>query len=275
MTKLLPELQQSQYEVSDSLWTEISSEITRLRGLINSGAELQPNDVKKVQSLAKQVRDYGTIYRREITTQASNYKSLLDNELEQLGYGVIENYVNTKRTEQHNETNQRLNAKLQHFNTIVRGALANTTYLKVSSIAQFVANSLISRFPKLNSGAISKEINNWTPIESVVTNIINEAETLFVSYPVLQQLPASSQSLRAVTKFLETGDSKVVADMNGILQKDRNLIQQLALYPRVETDAMTVNEIENIIKTENIDDATRLARMQIVLNVYWNRKQQN
>lgn len=268
MTSLLPNIQKSKYEVSDIIWNDLVSEITRINGLVQNNIELQPNDVKKVQALAKQVREYGILYRREISTQAAAYKSLLDQELSNLGYDKIEAYIAAKHTAQQEAINERLTEKLAKFNSIVNDAVAKTQYLKDSSIKQFISNSLISRFPKVNSGALSKEITTWAPIVSVINSIVTEADKVFIEYPVLKQLPATSQSLRAITKLLETGDSKVVANMKDIMRLDIDIIQQLALYPRVATEQMTVNEITNIINTRDIDDATRLSRIQTILTVH-------
>ena len=82
MPKLLPQLNAEKYEVVDNVWTELASEIQRIRTLISAGSEMKPEDFNKVKTLSKQVRDYGEQYRRAITTQANDYKSKLNEEPE-------------------------------------------------------------------------------------------------------------------------------------------------------------------------------------------------
>ena len=146
--------------------TELASEIQRIRTLISAGSEMKPEDFNKVKTLSKQVRDYGEQYRKAISTQATDYKSKLDEELTRLGYGEIETYLTTKRIEQQTAISNRLNTKLTKFNHIVAEELAKTKYLKASTLSSYVSNNLAKRFPKLNSGAESKEISNWAPITS-------------------------------------------------------------------------------------------------------------
>ena len=265
---VVPVLNKSEYEVSNATWTALHDEIVRLTTLINAGTELEPADVNEVKALAKQVRNYGVSYRRAITTSATNYKNLLDQELNRLGYDVIERYIETKRTEQQMATSQRLSAKIMHFNGLVQTELSRTTVLKNSSIANNVGNDLLTRFPKVNSGAASKEINNWEPIKSVIRMSIMRADQVMAQYPILQQMPAAAKAMRSISEYLATGDVHKTENINDDLKADLPLLQRIALKPRVATDESTVQEIQNILNTEDIDAKVKLERVQLVLQVY-------
>lgn len=264
----VPALNGQTYEVSDTTWQALRAEILRLTALIHAGTDLEPKDVKHVRALAKQVRDYGVLYRRAITTAANDYKSLLDEELTNLGYGEIETYVEGKRQEQQREISDRLNAKIGHFNDLVRNELAQTQMLKSSSIANYVGNNLLSRFPKINSGAASKQIDNWNPIESVVHMSITAADNVLVANPILQQMPATAKAMRSISDYLATGDVHKTENIHQDLMEDRPVIQRMALKPRVQTDESTVDEIQSVLNTADIDAKTKLERIQLLLQVY-------
>lgn len=264
----IPALNKADYEVSDTTWTALRSEIVRLTTLINAGNELAPADVTNVKALAKQVRGYGVLYRRAITTSAAKYKQRLDQELANLGYDVIERYVDAKRVEQQNAISQRLTAKITHFNQLVQTELAKTQVLKNSALASYAGNNLLSRFPKVNSGALSKEITNWQPIASVIRVSLMRVDQLMLSQPALVQMPVTAQSLRALSDYLATGDIHKTEHLEEALKADLPILQQLALKPRVTSDESTVNEIKTILATPEIDAKTKLDRIQLVLQVY-------
>ncbi len=267
MPKLLPQLNVEQYEVVDNVWTELANEIQRIRTMISTGNEMKPEDFSTVKKLSKQVRDYGEKYRKAISTQATEYKSKLNEELTRLGYGEIENYLATKRAEQQTAISNRLNAKLTKFNQIVAEELAKTNYLKASALATYVSNNLAKRFPKLNSGAESKDISNWAPITSVVHMSITAVENTFIEYPVISKLPAQSKTLRTLAEYLETGNAPLITNVKELLKEDMDLLQKMALQERVKTNAATVSEIEGIIRSD-VTDEIKIQRVKMLLNVY-------
>ncbi len=263
---LLPQLNGS-YEPSPSMWEDLTSEIDRIITMINSNADLTPEDVKHVRSLAKQVRDYGVKYRKEITVQATAYKQLLDKKLSELGYSTIEDYIHKKQQEQKAEQNQRLNAKISHFNSIVQEELNNTTYVKNSNIANFVPNAFLSRFPKINSSAKKNEIDDWSPIKSIIHISLVTVDKCLKENPIMMQLPASSNSLRSMTNYLETGSQESITEIKNTLMLDKDLIQRLTIKQRVKTSKSTVNEIQSVLKSD-IDDNTKLQRISLLLEIY-------
>lgn len=267
MPKLLPQLNVEQYEVVDNVWTELANEIQRIRTMISTGSEMKPEDFSTVKKLSKQVRDYGEKYRKAISTQATEYKSKLNEELTRLGYGEIEAYLATKRAEQQTAISNRLNAKLTKFNQIVAEELAKTNYLKASALATYVSNNLAKRFPKLNSGAESKDISNWAPITSVVHMSITAVEKTFIEYPVIIKLPAQSKTLRTLAEYLETGNAPLITNVKDLLKEDMDLLQKMALQERVKTNAATVSEIEGIIRSD-VADEIKIQRVKMLLNVY-------
>lgn len=267
MPKLLQPLDSQKYEIGDSIWTELTTEIQSIRQRLNDGAEMQPEDFTRVKTLSAQVKNYGEGYRKAITAQAKDYKAKLDKELADIGYGDIETYLATKRTEQQLAISTRLNNKLDTFNGLVLAELNTTTYLRTSAIVSMVANNLAKRFPKLNSGAESKEITNWAPITSVIHMSIAAVENVFVQYPIMTRLPAQSQTLRTIAQYLETGSAPLIENMKSILETDMDLLQRLALQERVKTNAATVSEIEGIMASNDTDEL-KIQHIKTILNVY-------
>ena len=49
---------------------------------------------------------------------------------------------------------------------------------------------------------------------------------------------------------------------------DRPVIQRMALEPRVQTDEATVDEIQSVLNTADIDAKTKLERIQLLLQVH-------
>lgn len=267
MSAQLPVINSGEYVISDTIWTELTEEIQRLRALIASDVDMDPSEVTKVKALAKQVRDYGVKYRREITTAATSYKNRLDEELKSVGYDVIETYIDQRKKEQQQLINTRLNNKLARFNDLVRTTVGKTNYLKQSPLANFVSNNLASRFPKLNSGAESKEITNWAPIESVVNMSVMAAEKVFEQYPILMQLPATSKSLRAISSYLETGDVHQTENIRERLEEDKPLLQRLAIERQVDSDDKAIDAIQGVLAS-SVDNKTKLSQIKTLLEVY-------
>lgn len=268
MTSLLPQINSAEYEVSSDMWTQLGNEITRVRGLIASGADLKPEDVQSVRNLAKQVREYGVSYRKAITGTANNYKTQLDQQLNALGYNEIEAYISMRRSQQQKEVSDRLNAKLTKFNEIVQESLASTQALKTSSIANFVANNLSHRFgAKLNSGAASQEIKNWAQVESVVHLTISKADEVLVQNPVMASLPANANSMRTVSRYLETGDVNQITAVGEQLRNDQPLLQRMVLQKRVGTDDEAIDMIQSVLNSDVSSDV-KLERIKLVLDVH-------
>lgn len=267
--ELLPEIDNSQFLVDPTVWSQIRDETARLIPLIeDEGADLSPNEFKDVKKLAKTVRDHVTKYRSELRKQTNLYKTRVEEELDAINYGKIEDYMGKRREEHQKELSDRLNNQLSTFNRVVAEELSKTNHVKSSSLAGQVSNLLMKRFPNVNSGAKSKEIKKWNPIEAVIRLSIGKVDAVMVNQPLIQQLPAHSKTMRELGQYLETGDENLLENIASCLEEDRVIIQRLVLKSRVETADATVNEMKAVLSTEAISADTMIERVRMLLSVY-------
>lgn len=264
----LPPVNNERFEIVDTTWERLRDEITRLKGRIETGDELKPQDVKEVKALARQVRDYGVSYRRAVTQTATQYKQMLDKTLAQLGYNQIEEYINQKKMEQNKAIEDRLTAKLDKFNQIVNEELASTKSLQNSSLNNFVSNEIATRFPNLNSGAVSKEIKDWEPVKSVVRTTIQKADAQFDKYPVMNMLPSNAQTMQTLAAYLRTGDVNKINYIKEALPLDKSYIQNMAVQKLVQTESDLVSQIKSVVDSTEVDDHEKLTRIQTLMNAY-------
>lgn len=267
--ELLPEIDNSQFLVDPTVWSQIRDETARLIPLIeDEGADLSPNEFKDVKKLAKTVRDHVTKYRSELRKQTNLYKTRVEEELDAINYGKIEDYMGKRRVEHQKEISDRLNNQLSTFNRVVAEELSKTNHVKSSSLAGQVSNLLMKRFPNVNSGAKSKEIKKWNPIEAVIRLSIGKVDAVMVNQPLIQQLPSHSKTMRELGQYLETGDENLLENIASCLEEDRVIIQRLVLKSRVETADATVNEMKAVLSTEAISADTMIERVRMLLSVY-------
>lgn len=267
--QLLPIIDTRQFLVDQTIWNEIKSETERLVPLIeDQGDQLSPEEFKNVKALAKTVRNHVTAYRSEVTKQAAEYKQRVEDELDNINYGKIDAYMAKRREEHQKEISDRLNSQLSTFNSLVAEELSKTNHIKSSSLAGQVSNLLMKRFPNVNSGAKSKEIKKWNPIESVIRVTLKNADEVIDKRPIIQQMPAHSQTARKLSQYLETGDEKLLNSIDECLEEDRTIIQRLVLKTRVQTSNDTVNEMKAVLSTEGISSETMIERVRMLLNVY-------
>lgn len=267
--ELLPEIDNTQFLVDPTVWNQIRDETARLIPLIeNDSADLSPNEFKDVKKLAKTVRDHVTKYRAELRKHTDIYKKRVEEELDAINYGKIEDYMGKRREEHQKELSDRLNNQLSTFNRVVAEELSKTNHVKSSSLAGQVSNLLMKRFPNVNSGAKSKEIKKWNPIEAVIRLSIGKVDAVMVNQPLIQQLPAHSKTMRELGQYLETGDENLLENIASCLEEDRVIIQRLVLKSRVETADATVNEMKAVLSTEAISADTMIERVRMLLSVY-------
>lgn len=267
--ELLPEVDQSQFLADPTVWDEIRDETQRLIPLIEQkDADLSPEEFKKVKQLAKNVRNHVTKYRAEVKKQTDIYKDRIESELEAINYGKIEAYMTKRREENQKELSDRLNNQLSTFNRLVAEELSKTNHIKSSSLASQVSNLLMKRFPNVNSGAKSKQIKKWNPIESVIRVAITKVDDVMNEQPIIQHLPAHSTTMRELCRYLAEGDENILDNVASWLEDDKTIIQRLVLKSRVETADDTVNEMRAVLSTESISSGTMIERVRILLSVY-------
>lgn len=267
--ELLPDVDKTQFLADPTVWDEIKAETQRLIPLIEQqGADLSPEEFKKVKQLAKNVRDHVTKYRAEVKKQTTIYKERIETELDAIDYGKIESYMTKRREEHQKEVSDRLNEQLSTFNRLVAEELSKTNHIKSSSLASQVSNLLMKRFPNVNSGAKSKEIKKWNPIESVIRLTIKKVDDVMMAQPLIQQLPAHSTTMRQLGRYLSEGDDHILDNVSSWLEDDKAIIQRLVLKSRVETADDTVNEMKAVLATESISSDVMIERVRMLLSVY-------
>lgn len=269
---LLPEIDHTQFLADPTVWAEIKEETERLIPLIDKqGEELSPEEFENVKQLAKTVRDHVSKYRKTVTKQATTYKERVEKELDAIDYGKIENYMAERRKQHQKEISDRLNNQLSKFNQLVADALSNTNYVKSSRLASQVSNLLMKRFPNVNSGAKSKQIKKWGPVESVINATIAKVDDIMTKQPIIQELPAHSKTLRELSVYLEQGNENALEQVTTWLEEDRAIIQRLVLKKRVESAEDTANEMRAVLSDESINADTMIERVRILLSVYDNQ----
>lgn len=253
-----------------TVWDELTTETARLNSLLDSGQNLSPEDIKDVSNLAKKVKNYGVLYRREVTKVAKNYKEFLNEQLTSIGYDKIEQYVESRKFEASNARRDRQNRKANKFNSLVNQELNNLTYLPKSSLRYSVVNALGSRFPKINSGAKNKEINDWKAIETVVNLTLSNIEKIMEKYPVIVKLPQISISIRNLTDYLKSGDENLITDdaIKLALKQDHDLILEIVVKNKYQTDKDVINGINDILGQKQ-DDHSKLTSIKRLIDLYY------
>ena len=156
------------YTVSAEVWSALAAEINAVSKRIDDGEELTPEDVVNVRGLKKQVESYLTLFNKAMRDAQADYKGLVARQLEQLGYGKIESYIQEQRKKQTDEQNERLAEKQQKLRELVSEKLEGTKVLKSTSLAGELLPAFVHRFPNVNSSAKTKEITNWEPYGAVI-----------------------------------------------------------------------------------------------------------
>lgn len=269
MNEKLPALL-DRHVVSESLWQELSDEIIRVTNLINSGAELSPEDFTHVRNLNKRVDEFGKEYNRTITAIGSAYKRMLTDKKAELGYGVIEDYIARKRQEQVAQTNERQRIKLDFFNQLLEAALVEHPLINQTGLRETVLNNFISRFPKVNSGAQGSDIKNWQPIATVIKTTLDNVETKLEENPSILQLPIYSESMKTLSAYLRTGDAHHLSQLEEKLMIDRKMLEDSLIRQQLTDESVAVNMLQNILNAES-DDKTKLQAVTRIITL-WNTK---
>lgn len=254
------------YAMDESIWQEIKDEVAQLKVRIQNEEELTPNDVANVKQLVGKVNATAKEYNQALSQAYKSYKRRLDEQLEQIGYPIIENYIAQKRKEQKDEVSQRLNEKIDTFHHLVQEALDETTLLKQTTIANTIAGQMMRLFPKLASGARNKEISDWQPIQHVVHECITYAESQMQKVYVI--LPPQSHVANTFRQFFATGDRSVFDNLTDDLQADRPLIEEYLLAKEMKSEADVVRLIHEATKEGNPNALEQVHRLLYIWKLY-------
>jgi hypothetical protein len=256
------------YQIAPQLWEAITSEVNRLLPSIQSGEELTPDDVKEVRRLVGLVQNASKQYNKALTESYRNYKSILEQKLIEIGYGQIDAYITQKRKEQQTEISNRLTEKVNRFTNYVQSQIQETEHLKETQFVGAIPGQLMTLFPNVNSGAQTKEIKNWQPIEDIIREMIHYADTQIT--PIIKQIPSSSNIAQTFGKYFTTGDRTLIHpdNLKANLQLDQEWLREKMIAEQL-TSEETLLQMIGAIAAENTNDSLSQIRQLIGI---WDRR---
>ena len=254
------------YQIAASTWDAISNEVRRLKMSIDNDVELTPEDVKEVRRLVKLVTNASTEYNKALTASYKNYKAMLSQKLNEIGYDVIDAYIVKKRNEQQSIVSERLTAKVDKFTRIVHEALEQTQKLKRASFAQAIPSQMLVLFPKVNSGAITNDIADWTPISFMVKQVIDHAETKMND--LILSLPSTSNVANTFGQYFRSADRGLLVDMIAVIKQDEEWLMNKHIATQLNSEQDVLSMIEQLAH-EKSDQS--LAQIRKLLTI-WDTK---
>lgn len=247
------------YQVSAETWQAIVGEVNRLLPRIQNHEEVTPEDVKEVRRLVKLVDSSASEYNKALRATYKVYKDQLTQQLTRIGYGQIEQYIADCRKKHQEQVSKRLTYKVDTFNQYVCQALATTQWLQQTSFATMIPNQLLNLFPKVNSGALTKEITDWTPIVTVVQTLITDAEKTM--NPLYAQLPVQSHVAQTYARYFQTGDREVLTRLDQALHQDQEWLLNHHIAEKMETEADVLDMIEGCLKTRSDQTLSQIRQL--------------
>ncbi len=256
------------YQIAPQLWDAITSEVNRLLPSIQSGEELTPDDVKEVRRLVGLVQNASKQYNKALTESYRNYKSILEQKLIEIGYGYIDEYITKKRQEQQTEISNRLTEKVNRFTNYVQSQIQETEHLKETHFVGAIPGQLMTLFPNVNSGAQTKEIKNWQPIEDIIREMIHYADTQIT--PIIKQIPSSSNIAQTFGKYFTTGDRTLIHpdNLKANLKLDQEWLREKMIAEQLTSEEILLQMI-GAIAAENTNDSLNQIRQLIGI---WDRR---
>lgn len=254
------------YQVSTGTWDAITNEVTRLTTMIQNNEDLTPDDVKEVKRLVRGVENASKEYNKALSASYKQYKTMLSQKLEEIGYNVIDDYIVKRRKEQQDAISTRLNNKVNRFVEIVRTEIDKTTNLKNTRFTSPIPNQMMTLFPDINSGALSKEIHDWSPIELMIRELVTYADTKVNDFIIL--LPPTSAVASAFGQFFTTGDRKRIENIVDVMRNDSEWILNRHIALQLTSEKELLQMIAEIAKENTPESVNQIKR---TLNI-WDTK---
>lgn len=255
------------YQIEPSVWLSIETEVGKLLPRIQRNEDLTPDDVKEVRRLVSTVDAAAKNYNTELTAAYKNYKKILSDKLEAIGYGVINNYIVAKRKEQQDLIALRMNDKIDKFTEIVKLAIDSTTLLKRSNMVHPITSQMMSMFPKINSGAANKDISDWAPIQHVVTELVQYAEAHMNE--LYATLPATSNVALVFGQFFTTGDRSLLNELPNVVKQDQDWLMNKHIASQLTTESDVVAMIAGVATDAENGSLEQIKRLITI----WEQKQ--
>ena len=254
------------YEVSSGTWEAIQTEVNKLLPAIERGDDLTPDDVKEVKKLVTLVDNASKAYNKALKQSFNSYKQMLNQKLNEIGYPTISSYIEMRRKEQQIDISNRLTTKVAHFTKIVHDELNKTTIIKRTQFVDPIPSQMMVLFPKINSGAISNEIKDWTPIETMVHTLIQYADEQAIEMVTL--LPLTSITAQTFGSFFKTGDRELLRDIKEVLKKDQDWLINRQVALEMNNEQTMLSMLDGILHSNEPDKLSQIRRL---LNI-WDTK---
>lgn len=249
---MAPTLDASEYTVSNAVWEALTEEINLVAARIDAGEELVPEDVSRVRQLKNQVDSYVSAFNKAMRNAQANYKELIVTQLQELGYGKIDNYIQMQRKKQTDEQNKRLLDKQTTFNNLVSEALAKSVHVKDTALAGELLPALVHRFPKLNSASKNSSVTNWGPYQSVIETTMKMLDTFFAD-PIFEgatKLPIMSATYQQLLSYVRDGNLEHLTVMRDVFTKDAHYLEMIALKAEITTKEIGLTKVEEVIASD-------------------------
>lgn len=247
------------YQIATSTWDAITHEVSRLTPLIESNADLTPDDVKEIKRLVKEVENASKEYNKALTASYKQYKTMLSHKLEEIGYSTIDKYIIKRRKEQQDAISTRLTNKINKFTEMVRDAISKTTNLKNTTFTAPIPSQMLALFPSVNSGAVSKDISDWSPIELMVNELITYADTK--TNTLITELPATSFVANTFGQFFTTGDRSLLDNINEVLRNDSEWLMNRHVALQLDSEATLLKTIAEIAGENTPESVAQIKRL--------------
>lgn len=269
----VPVIKAEEHTINTTLWTTLAQEINTLVARIDAGEELEPSDVKKAQTLRKQIGEYSTAFNVAVKNAQTTYKERLAKQLELLGYDKIENYITTQRQKQTQIQNDRLTRKTEMLTKIVHEALQKTIHVQKSVIANELISVFTARFPKIKSAAVNQEITDWTSYQTVITQALTYIDAFFnePDIPLAVTAPIYSQTIGHILAFLRTGQLEELQGLKQIFITEDlpTLVQQqqrAILTEQIKTHDDALNQITTYL-SEDMTSKEKIAKIAEIIQI--------
>lgn len=237
--------------IDQAIWESISDEITKVTTLIREkGDTLEPSEIKTVTNLRREIEGYLKKYNTDLSNAYKAYKLQVNTILDNMGYQEINEYITRRNAQAKKEQNDRLTAKLQKFQEIIKDCLSNYPTVSKTFLAAKLQPAIQSRFPNINSADKKKDIKDWTPIITIINTHLNVLEKTLNENPILLLLPEYSQSMRGLTTYLETSNMTNITNIKVLLENDRPIIEDILLRKQIQTPEQAYQHIQQIMGTD-------------------------
>lgn len=254
-TRLLaPMPSAADYSVSADLWERLEEEVKTVSKRIEAGEDLVPEDVDNVQKLKKQVDNYVTGFNKAIRDASASYRKLVDRKLAEIGFGTVDNFVMMKRQEQTAEQNKRTAYKMEMLKNISEQLIVRTNVLKDMPVAKELLPAFVARFPKVQSGAKSNDINDWRPYFNIMAHAVSLVDAFFTDpkYEDAVLLPVYSATVRELLAYVRDGNPEHLNDFDSLYEQDKQHIRVEKMKRRLNTKEDGMKEIQAIL--QDIED---------------------